>query len=474
MSMSFGDIVKFLDEQVAWGPVILVLLVGVGLYFSIRTRFVQFRKLGYALKNTVGKVFKKTRAEKGELTPWQSMTTALAATVGTGSIVGVTGAVAIGGPGAIFWMWVSALVGMVTKYAEVVLAVHYRERNEKGERVGGPMYYIKNGLGPKWKWLAVIFCLFGILASFGIGNATQVNSIASSVEGSLSAFGVTSDNITFLGSTFSVIRLITGIVLAVIIALVVIGGLKAIGKITEMMVPFMSIVYILAGVVFVVFNYSQVGKAFGMIFEGAFNPSSVIGGAAGATILTVMQKGISRGCFSNEAGLGSAPIAHASTSETNPVKQGMYGIFEVFITSMIICTITGLVLLCGHNAGNITIGWGSGADGVLVAESMGSVFGERLSMLVVSICLILFSLSTIISWSLYGTRCFEFIANSKVIFIYKIIFVLFVVVGATLRLDVAWSMASAFNGFMAIPNLVAILLLSPVVFRLTKEYFDRK
>ena len=472
--MSFGELVSFLDEQVAWGPVMLILLVGVGLYFTIRTRFVQFRKLGYALKNTVGKVFKKTKAEKGELTPWQSMTTALAATVGTGSIVGVTGAIAIGGPGAIFWMWVSALVGMITKYAEVVLSVHYRERNEKGERVGGPMYYIKNGLGAKWKWLAVIFCLFGILASFGIGNATQVNSIASSVESTASAFGLETAQITFMGSTFSVIRLITGIVLAVIVALVVIGGLKTIGSVTEKMVPFMSIVYIVAGLVFIFLNFDQIGAAFGMIFKGAFNPSSVIGGAAGATLLTVMQKGISRGCFSNEAGLGSAPIAHASTSETNPVKQGMYGIFEVFITSMIICTITGLILLCGHNAGGITINWGEGADGTLVAASMGSVFGEKISVIIVSVCLILFSLSTIISWSLYGTRCFEFIANTKVIFIYKIVFVLFVVVGATLKLDVAWSMASAFNGFMAIPNLIAILLLSPVVIKLTKEYFDNK
>ncbi len=474
--MTFSEIISYIDGEIAWGPVLLVLLFGVGLYFSFRTGFLQFRKFGFTMKNTIGKVFSGKKAEKGELTPWQAVTTALAATVGTGNIAGVTGAIAIGGPGAVFWMWVSALLGMVTKYAEVVLAVKYRERNAAGERVGGPMYYIKNGLGQKWKWMAVLFALLGGLASFGIGNATQVNSITSSITNAIDAFGGNTGGatITLFGSTFTVAALIIGIIVALIVALVILGGLKAVGKVTEKLVPFMSIVYILAALVFVGFNFPQIGTVFGMIFKGAFDPQAAIGGAVGITIMTAMQKGVSRGCFSNEAGLGSAPIAHASSSETDPVKQGVYGIFEVFMDTIVICTLTSLVVLCGQASGIISINWGSGADGTLVAASLSGVFGSKVSVLIIAVCLSLFALSTIISWSLYGARCFEFVTGEKGAKVYRVLFVFVIIFGAVMSLDDVWNIASALNGFMAIPNLVALLLLSPVVIKLTKEFFDRK
>jgi len=474
--MTFSEIISFIDGEIAWGPVLLVLLFGVGLYFSFRTGFLQFRRFGFVMKNTIGKVFSSKQAEKGELTPWQSVTTALAATVGTGNIAGVTGAIAIGGPGAVFWMWVSALLGMVTKYAEVVLAVRYRERNARGERVGGPMYYIRNGLGSKWKWMAVLFALLGGLASFGIGNATQVNSIASSITNAIDAFGGNTGGatITAFGSTFTVAALIVGILVALLVALVILGGLKAVGNVTEKLVPVMSVIYIISALVFIGFNITHVGSVFAMIFKGAFNPQAAIGGAAGITIMTAMQKGVSRGCFSNEAGLGSAPIAHASTSEPDPVRQGVYGIFEVFVDTIVICTLTSLVVLCGQNAGIINISWGSGADGTLVAASLGGVFGDKIAVLIIAVCLSLFALSTIISWSLYGARCFEFFAGEKGAKVYRVIFVFVIIIGAVMSLDDVWNIASILNGFMALPNLVALLLLSPVVIKLTKEFFAKK
>ena len=327
-----------------WGPVMLALLVGTGIYLSIAVGFIQFTKIGYWWKNTIGKIFKKGEAGDGEITPLQAVSTALASTVGTGNIAGVTGAIILGGPGAVFWMWVSALFGMVTKFSEVTLAVKYRERNEKGDWCGGPMYYIKNGLGPKWKWLGTVFAVLGAIAAFGIGNIAQVNSIADSVKSVAIAFNEDAANKEML------ICLITGICVAIFVALVLLGGVKRIGQVTEKLVPGMAVIYIVCALIVVFANISAVPGVFASIFKGAFNPAAVTGGAAGMSIKLAMTKGVGRGVFSNEAGLGSAPIAHAATSERNPVKQGLYGIFEVFMDTIVICTLTALVVLCSGAA----------------------------------------------------------------------------------------------------------------------------
>ena len=311
-----------------WGPVMLALLVGTGIYLSIAVGFIQFTKIGYWWKNTIGKIFKKGEAGDGEITPLQAVSTALASTVGTGNIAGVTGAIILGGPGAVFWMWLSALFGMVTKFSEVTLAVKYRERNEKGDWCGGPMYYIKNGLGPKWKWLGTVFAVLGAIAAFGIGNIAQVNSIADSVKSVAIAFNEDAANKEML------ICLITGICVAIFVALVLLGGVKRIGQVTEKLVPGMAVIYIVCALIVVFANLSAVPGVFASIFKGAFNPAAVTGGAAGMSIKLAMTKGVGRGVFSNEAGLGSAPIAHAATSEKNPVKQGLYGIFEVFMDTI--------------------------------------------------------------------------------------------------------------------------------------------
>ena len=330
-----------------WGPIMLALLVGTGIYLSFRVGFIQFSKIGYWWKNTIGKIFQKSEAGEGEITPMQAVSTALASTVGTGNIAGVTGAIILGGPGAVFWMWISALFGMVTKFAEVTLAVKYRERNEKGDWCGGPMYYIKNGLGPKWKWLGVIFSVFGALAAFGIGNISQINSIASSVNSVAVAFHENAKEFD------TIIGLITGVVIAIFVALVLLGGVKRIGQVTEKLVPGMAAIYIVCALVVVIANAGTIPGVFASIFQGAFNPSAVVGGAVGVTMKLAITKGVGRGVFSNEAGLGSAPIAHAATSEKNPVRQGLYGIFEVFMDTIVICTLTSLVVLCsGAATGN--------------------------------------------------------------------------------------------------------------------------
>ena len=469
--MTFSEFVDFLNG-IAWGPWMILLLVGTGVFLSIKVGFIQFTKFGHAMKNTIGKIFKKQTAAGGEVTPFQAMTTALAATVGTGNIAGVTGAIAVGGPGAVFWMWVSALFGMVTKYAEVVLAIKYRERNAKGDWVGGPMYYIKNGLGKKWNWLAVLFALLGGLAAFGIGNMTQVNTIATTFNTTLNAFGGSVDaaTITMFGQIVPVSSIAVGAVVAVIVALVLFGGIKRIGAVTEKMVPLMAAVYIVCALCVVFTNLGSVGKIFGMIFKGAFSAEAALGGAFGITIMQTIQKGVGRGVFSNEAGLGSAPMAHAASSETNPVKQGLYGIFEVFMDTIVICSLTALTLLCGVEAG-VDISWGQSAGAELIIASFSTVFGGKLGSLIISIAISLFALSTILSWSLYGSRCCEFLLGQKVTLVYQILFVLVVIIGATLDLELVWNIADTLNGFMAIPNLIALLCLSGVVVKLTKEYF---
>ena len=471
--MTLAEIIKTMKD-IAWGPWMLLLLVGTGLYLSARVGFLQFRKFGYAMKNTIGKVFQKQTVSEGEVTPFQAVSTALAATVGTGNIAGATGAIAVGGPGAVFWMWLSALFGMVTKYSEVVLAVRYRERNEKGDWVGGPMYYIKNGLGKKWTWLASLFSLLGALAAFGIGNMTQVNTIAGSINNAIDAFGGnTADSaVTVFGQVVPVSSIVIGAIVAVIVALVLFGGIKRIGSVAEKMVPFMAAIYIICSLCVVFTNLGSLGKVFAMIFKGAFSAEAALGGAFGITIMTTIQKGVGRGVFSNEAGLGSAPIAHAATSETNPVKQGMYGIFEVFMDTIVICTLTALTVLCGAESG-VAIAWGQSAGTELIAASFATVFGTKLGALIVAAGIGLFALSTILSWSLYGTRCFEFLTGGKGIKAFQTVFVAVVVVGATLELELVWDIAETLNGFMAIPNLVALLGLSGVVVKLTKDYFHK-
>ncbi|MBQ8834787.1 MAG: sodium:alanine symporter family protein [Oscillospiraceae bacterium] len=472
--MTFSEFVDFLNG-IAWGPWMLMLLVGTGVYLTVRVGFMQFTKFGYAMKNTIGKIFQKQTAAGGEVTPFQALTTALAATVGTGNIAGVTGAIAVGGPGAVFWMWVSALFGMVTKYSEVVLAVKYRERNAKGDYVGGPMYYIKNGMGEKWKWLASLFSLLAALAAFGIGNMTQVNTIAGSFNAAIDAFGGSTQStvVQFLGQTVPVSSIAVGLLVAVIVAMVLFGGLKRIGKVTEMMVPLMAAIYIVCSFIVIGANIGSLGKIFGMIFKGAFSAEAALGGAFGITIMQTIQKGVGRGVFSNEAGLGSAPMAHAASSEKDPVKQGLYGIFEVFMDTIVICTMTALTLLCGVESG-VEIIWGESAGAELIIASFSTVFGGKFGSAIVALAISLFALSTILSWSLYGSRSCEFLLGHKVTVVYQVIFVLVVVVGATLDLKLVWDIADTLNGFMAIPNLIALLALSGVVIKLTKEHFAGK
>ncbi|MDO4812415.1 MAG: sodium:alanine symporter family protein [Eubacteriales bacterium] len=447
-----------------WGPIMLALLVGTGVYLSIRVGFIQFSKIGYWWKNTIGKIFKKTEAGEGEITPLQAVSTALASTVGTGNIAGVTGAIILGGPGAVFWMWISALFGMVTKFAEVTLAVKYRERNDKGDWCGGPMYYIKNGLGANWKWLGVIFSVFGALAAFGIGNIAQINSIASSVNSVAVAFNPAAEN------SAKTISLITGIVVAIFVALVLIGGVKRIGQVTEKLVPGMAAVYIICALIVVIVNAGAIPGVFASIFKGAFNPTAAVGGVVGISIKTAITKGVGRGVFSNEAGLGSAPIAHAATSEKNPVRQGLYGIFEVFMDTIVICTLTSLVVLCsGVATGNFG---NKDLAGVPTAVAgFASVFGDKIGSMILAVGLLLFATSTILGWALYGVRCAEFIFGSKIIRPYEIVFCLVVIAGAVADLTLVWDISDTLNGLMAIPNLIAVLLLSPVVIKLTKEHF---
>ena len=470
--MTFSLLVDVLNG-IAWGPWMLILLVGTGIFLSVKVGFIQFTKFGYVMKNTIGKLFQKQTAGGGEVTPFQALTTALAATVGTGNIAGVTGAIAVGGPGAVFWMWVSALFGMVTKYAEVVLAVNYRERNAKGDWVGGPMYYIRNGLGKKWNWLAVAFSMLACLAAFGIGNMTQVNTIATTFNATIDAFGGNTGamTITLFGQIVPVSSIAVGLLVAVVVAMVLFGGIKRIGSVTEKLVPVMAAVYIVCSLVVIGNNLDTLGSIFSMIFKGAFSAEAALGGAFGITIMTTIQKGVGRGVFSNEAGLGSAPMAHAATSEKDPVKQGLYGIFEVFMDTIVICTLTALTLLCGVHAG-VDLTWGQSAGTELIIASFGTVFGAKAGSLIVAVGIGLFALSTILSWSLYGTRCCEFLFGHKSVVVYQAVFVAIIVVGATLELDLVWNIADTLNGFMAIPNLVALLGLSGVVIKLTREHFE--
>lgn len=445
-----------------WGVPMMLLIVGTGVYFTIRTGFLQFSKFGYAMKNTIGKCFQKVEAKEGSVTPVQALTTALAATVGTGNIAGVCGAIAAGGPGAVFWMWISALFGMCTKFSEVTLAIRYRERNDKGDWVGGPMYYIKNGLGKNWTWLGGVFATFGMLAAFGIGNMTQVNTIATTIGSAITEFTALSEG------TLKMVYLSIGVIVALLSALVYLGGLKRIGNVTEKLVPVMALIYIIGSLIVVFSHIGSIGMVFKNIFEGAFSPSAVLGGAVGIGMSQAIKKGVGRGVFSNEAGLGSAPIAHAAADTDSPVRQGLFGVFEVFADTIIICTLTALTVLCSE----IDIPYGKSAGADLAISAFSTTFGGKAAGVVIAVGLTLFALSTVLSWGLYGTRCAEFLFGTKIIKPYQVLFCLFMIVGATMKLDLAWAIADTLNGLMAIPNLIALLMLSPVVVKLVREYFS--
>ena len=444
-----------------WGIPAIVCILGVGLYLTVGSKFLQFRKFGYSLRNTIGRIFEKNTATKGSMTPFQAVCTALAATVGTGNIAGVAGAIAIGGPGAVFWMWISALLGMCTKFAEVTLAVYFRERNDKGDYIGGPMYYIKNGLGKKWMWLAYFCAAFGVLTVFGTGNATQVNTITASINTALINYNLLTPDST--GAT----NLIIGLSIAAIVALILLGGIKRIGKVSEKLVPVMALLYIILGIGLIIIRIDAVPVAFASIFQGAFNPKAVTGGIVGSFFLS-MKNGISRGIFSNEAGLGTGSIAHACADTDEPVKQGLYGIFEVFTDTIVICTMTALIILVS----GVPVNYGSAAGAELTISGFTSVYGNWVSIFT-AIAMCCFAFSTIIGWGLYGARCAEFLFGSKVIFGFNIAYSLVAILGATLDLGLIWGIADTFNGFMAIPNLIGVFLLSPVVFKLIKEFFSK-
>ena len=445
-----------------WGVPAMICIVGVGLLLSIRTGFLQIRKFPYAMKVTIGRMLKKREASDGALTPFQAVCTALAATVGTGNIAGVAGAIAIGGPGAVFWMWISALLGMCTKFSEVTLAVHFREKNAEGDLVGGPMYYIKNGLKKQWHWLAYLFAAFGVLTVFGTGNATQVNTITTAIDSALYNYGVISEQ------NVSTMNLVIGIILAVLIGLILLGGIKRIGQVAEKLVPFMAVIYIILAIGVVILNYRNIPTVFASIFKGAFSPVSVTGGAVGSFFMS-MKKGVSRGIFSNEAGLGTGSIAHACADTRKPVKQGFFGIFEVFVDTIVICTLTALVILCS----GVPVGYGDAAGAELTILGFTSTYGSWVSIFT-AIAMCCFAFSTIIGWGLYGTRCVEFLLGTRANRPFMILYALVAIVGATMELGLMWNIAETFNGLMVIPNLIAVFLLSGVVVRLVKEYFDRE
>ncbi len=444
----------------AWGPFMLLLLVGTGIYLTIRVNWLQVTHFGRILKNTVGTLFRKGKAEKdhgANISPFQAVSTALAGTVGTGNIAGVTGAIFTGGAGAVFWMWVAAFFGMVTKYAEIVLAMKYRVKDEKGMYHGGPMYYIENGIGKSWKWMAVVFCLLGGLASFGIGNIAQSSEISGALK-----------------DLFQLPPIASGIIIAVVVGLVTLGGIKRIGKVTSLLVPFMSVFYILAGLVIIIMRIGDMPGVLAEIFKGAFSFKSIGGGLFGYTIMMAMKQGFARGVFSNEAGLGSAPIAHAASSTEEPCEQAIWGVFEVFIDTIVICSITAFAVLL---SGILDAEGGLGAfasKGAAAASAFNTILPGTLGGKIIELSLLFFALSTILSWAYYGENCWGYLTknNKTVMLIYKVVFALVCIVGATGSGTLMWDIADTLNGLMAIPNLIALLILSGVVAKTTKDYFS--
>jgi len=431
-----------------WGPPMLVLILGAGLFLMIFLKFMPLTRIptGFAL---MWRGRTKGDEATGEISPFQALMTSLAATVGTGNIAGVATAIFLGGPGALFWMWCTALVGMATKYCEVVLAVHYREKDDRGEHVGGPMYAIKNGLGKKWIWLGTAFAIFGGLAGFGIGNMVQVNSMAHALE-----------------TTFSVPLWATGLITMVIVGLVILGGIRRIGVVAASLVPFMCLAYLIAAAVVLVVNASAIPAAFDLIFTHAFTPIAATGGFAGAAVMAAIRFGVARGIFSNEAGLGTAGIAQAAGTTTSSVRSGMIGMLGTFIDTIIVCSMTGLAIIC-------TGVWTSGESGAALSAAAFESAMPGIGGIILTLALVVFAFTTILGWSYFGEKCWEFLVGTRAIWPFRVIWVLAVPFGAIAQLDFAWLLADTLNGLMAIPNLVSLLLLSPVVVKLTKEYFAR-
>jgi AGCS family alanine or glycine:cation symporter len=444
--MVLESIDKFFSalNQIVWGPPMLVLILGTGLLLMIGLRLMPLRRLGYGFR-----MLWEGRSEqgKGDITPFNALMTALSATIGTGNIAGVATAIFLGGPGALFWMWCTALVGMATKYAEAVLAVRYREVDEAGNHVGGPMYYIKNGLGRRWLWLGVAFAVFGFVAGFGIGNTVQANSVAHALQSSL-----------------GVPEWLSGFVIATLVGLVLIGGIRRIAVVAGRLVPFMALAYLAAGVIILGSNLDRIPAALGLVVTHAFSPAAAGGGFAGATVMAAVRYGVARGVFSNEAGLGSAPIAHASAQTDDPVRQGTVAMLGTFIDTLVICSITGLVIIISGE-------WVSGETGAALSSIAFESSLPGLGANLVTVGLVLFAFTTMLGWSVYGERCAEYLFGIRAIWPFRIAWVLAIPVGALGQLGFVWLLADTLNALMAIPNLIALLLLSPVVFRVTKEYF---
>lgn len=438
---------SFLDSAsgVVWGPLTMILLLGTGIYMMLGLRALPLRKVGYGFKMLFAG---RKSTESGEISPFNALMTALSATIGTGNIAGVATAIFLGGPGALFWMWCTALVGMATKFSETVLSLTYREKDEKGEFVGGPMYYIRKGLGAKFAWLAVLFAFFGAFAAFGIGNTVQANAMAQALE---SAFGVD--------------KIITAVVLTIAVFIVLIGGIKRIAEVAGKIVPLMAVSYFIAGIAVLAMNFSEIPAAISLVVESAFTPVAATGGFAGAGIMLAIQMGVARGIFSNEAGLGSAPIAHAAAQTNEPVRQGVIAMLGTFIDTIVVCSITGLAIV-------VTGVWSSGDTGAVLTSA---AFSSSLALgdEIIALGLIVFAFTTILGWSYYGERCAQYLLGTRVVLPYRLLFVIAVPVGALMQLDIVWKMADVLNGLMAIPNLIAILLLSPVVFKAAKAYFEK-
>jgi len=439
-----NDLISSLNG-IVWGPLMLVLILGTGFFLMVGLSFMPLKHIVSSFR-----LLWQSRSKKGEgdISPFNALMTSLSATIGTGNIAGVATAIFLGGPGALFWMWCTALVGMATKYAEAVLAVKYREVDNKGNHIGGPMFYIKNGLKSHWAWLGTCFAVFGALAGFGIGNTIQANSVAD-----------------VLSNTFDVPHMVTGAVIAVLAALVLVGGIKRIGNVAGKLVPLMATAYVVSGLVILVLNYETIPSALALIFTHAFTPVAATGGFAGAAVWAAIRFGVARGIFSNEAGLGSAPIAHAAASTDSPVQQGRIAMLGTFIDTIIVCSITGLVIIS-------TGAWKMGETGASLSSAAFELALPGIGGYIVAIGLSVFAFTTILGWSFYSEKCVEFLLGERAIIPFRVLWIVAVPIGATANLDFIWLVADTLNALMAIPNLIALILLSPVVFKLTKEHFN--
>lgn len=434
-------------STVVWGPIMLVFLLGIGIYLTFGLRFFTWRNIASAIKMLWAG---RTSDKKGDITPFQALMTALSATIGTGNIAGVATAITLGGPGAIFWMWVTALFGMATKYAEAVLAVKYREVDDRGRFVGGPMYYIKNGLKTHWRWLATAFAFFGAIAAFGIGNMVQANSVADAVN-----------------SLFQIPSYYTAAILTLLSAVVILGGIQRIAEVAAKLVPIMASAYIAAALFIIISEYQEIPQAFMLIFTHAFSETAAVGGFVGATVWAAIRFGVARGIFSNEAGLGSAPIAHAAAKTNHPVKQGMVAMLGTFIDTTLVCTMTALVII-------LSGAWTTGVSGAALSSL---AFTNTLPVLggyIVVFGLVVFAFTTILGWSYYGERCAEYLWGTKIIWPYRVLWLCAIPVGAMSKLTVVWLVSDILNGLMAIPNLIALVLLSPVIFKITADFIKSK